>query len=326
MSEMRARERASEIRAHVRVPASSANLGPGFDALGLALAWYDDLSAVRSESGPLVEVTGVGAADLPCDESHLVLRAMAATFAELGEEPGRVALRCANTIPQGLGLGSSAAAVVAGVLLARVLVPNGAERLDDAAVLALAAGLEGHPDNAAAALLGGFTIAWPEPPAVRAVRLEPAASLRAVVLLPDSTLSTATARELLPVSVPHPDAAHAAARSALLVHAITTEPRLLLAATEDRLHQAYREPAMPETLALVARLRSAGLAATVSGAGPSVLVLGGAELTEAASDALAGHLVDGWIVRSVDLDRGGAQVSQSRVDTRAEPFRGTTRE
>jgi homoserine kinase len=303
----------------VRVPATSANLGPGFDALGLALAWYDDLNAVRSGSGLRVEVSGICAADVPRDERHLVVRAMDATFAELGEQRGGLALRCENTIPHGRGLGSSAAAVVAGVLLARALVPDGAQRLDDAAVLGLATRLEGHPDNAAAAQLGGFTIAWPDSTGVRAVRLEPAQSLRAVVLLPDSTLATATARGLLPDTVPHADAAHAAARSALLVHAITAEPDLLLAATEDRLHQAYREPAMPQTLALVAKLRSAGLAAVVSGAGPSVLVLGGEELTEA---AVTGHADDGWRVHAVDLDRRGARVNDSGVEPFVESTRG----
>jgi homoserine kinase len=301
-------------RAHVRVPASSANLGPGFDALGLALAWYDEVSAVRTGSGLQIEISGACAADVPRDGGHLVVRAMDATFAELGEERGGLELRCVNTIPHGVGLGSSAAAVVAGVLLARALIREGAERLDDAAVLALAARLEGHPDNAAAALLGGFTIAWPEPPRVRCVRLDPAPSLRAVVLLPDSTLATTKARGLLPETVPHADAAHAAARSALLVHAITTDPGLLLAATEDRLHQDYRGPAMPQTLALVELLRSAGLAAVVSGAGPGVLVLGGAELSTAAVAQATGH-ADGawagnaWSLRAVQLDRTGAQVS-----------------
>jgi len=296
--------------AHVRVPATSANLGPGFDALGLALSWYDDVSAVRSGSVLQVDVSGACAGDVPRDESHLIVRAMDATFAELGEERGGLVLRCENSIPHGIGIGSSAAAVVAGVLLARALAHEGADRLDDQAVLGLAARLEGHPDNAAAALLGGFTIAWPQPPGARAVRLEPAPSLRAVLLLPDSVLATATARGLLPASVPHADAAHAAARSALLVHAITAEPALLLAATEDRLHQDYREPAMPQTLALVVRLRAAGLAAVVSGAGPSVLVLGGRELTETAvAAALEGTPEGSWTLRAVDLDRSGAQVS-----------------
>ncbi len=294
----------------MRVPATSANLGPGFDALGLALSWYDDVSAVRSGSVLQVDVSGACADDVPRDESHLIVRAMDATFAELGEERGGLVLRCENSIPHGIGIGSSAAAVVAGVLLARALAHEGADRLDDQAVLGLAARFEGHPDNAAAALLGGFTIAWPQPPGARAVRLEPAPSLRAVLLLPDSVLATATARGLLPASVPHADAAHAAARSALLVHAITAEPALLLAATEDRLHQDYREPAMPQTLALVARLRAAGLAAVVSGAGPSVLVLGGQELTETAVAAAVEGAPDGsWTLRAVDLDRSGAQVS-----------------
>ena len=300
------------MRACVRVPATSANLGPGFDALGLALAWYDDVSAVRAGSGLTIDVSGVGASDVPRDERHLVVRAMDATFAELGEERGGLELRCENTIPHGRGLGSSAAAIVAGVLLARALVGDGVDRLDDRAALGLAARLEGHADNAAAAQLGGFTIAWAEPAGVRAVRLEPAASLRAVILLPESVLATETARGLLPANVPHVDAVHAAARSALLVHAMTAEPGLLLAATEDRLHQAYRGPARPETIALVARLRAVGLAAVVSGAGPSVLVLGGQELSEAAVAAAIddGTLAEqGWTVRAVDLDRNGAKVS-----------------
>jgi homoserine kinase len=300
------------MRACVRVPATSANLGPGFDALGLALAWYDDVSAVRAGSGLTIDVSGVGASDVPRDERHLVVRAMDATFAELAEERGGLELRCQNTIPQGRGLGSSAAAIVAGVLLARALVRDGVDRLDDRAALGLAARLEGHADNAAAAMLGGFTIAWAEPAGVRAVRLEPVASLRAVILLPESVLATETARGLLPASVPHVDAVHAAARSALLVHAMTAEPGLLLAATEDRLHQTYRGPAKPETIALVARLRAAGLAAVVSGAGPSVLVLGGQELSEAAVAAAIddGTLAEqGWTVRAVDLDRNGAKVS-----------------
>jgi homoserine kinase len=143
--------------------------------------------------------------------------------------------------------------------------------------------------------------------------LAPARSLRAVVLLPGSTLDTELARGLLPQSVPHVDAAHSAARSALLVHAITAGTELLFAATEDRLHQAYRESAMPETLGLVAVLRSAGLAAVVSGAGPAILVLGGDELTEAAVAAEAGHADDGWTVRSLDLDRAGAQLLPTQL-------------
>ncbi|MGZ4632757.1 MAG: homoserine kinase [Actinomycetes bacterium] len=300
----------------VRVPATSANLGPGFDALGLALGWYDDVSArVVAGAGLDVEIEGTGAADLPRDERHLVVRAMAATFAALGTDRPGLSLRCVNRIPHGRGLGSSAAAVVAGVLLARALVSDGEQRLDDDAVLSLASRLEGHPDNAAAALLGGLTIAWSDRPAdsdedapqeahaVHAVRLDPAESLTAVVLVPDATLATEKARSLLPATVPHADAAHAAGRAALLIHALTRDPSLLLAATEDRLHQSYRGPAMPDTLAVVGRLRADGAAAVVSGAGPSVLVLGSAAADPA---ALAHRAGPGWVGHAVDLDLAGA--------------------
>lgn len=290
------------------MPATSANIGPGFDALGLALGWYDDVS-VRVVDGPGldIDIEGSGADDLPRDARHLVVRAMVAAFDALAAPKPGLSLHCVNRIPHGRGLGSSAAAVVAGVLLARALVADGSELLDDAALLGLASRLEGHPDNAAAALLGGVTIAWGSgTEEVHAVRLEPAPSLTAAVLVPDTTLATATARDLLPATVPHADAAHSAGRAALLVHALTAAPAMLLAATEDRLHQAYRAAAMPDTLALVERLRAAGHAAVVSGAGPSVLVLGEA-LPDAMALAAAGG--PGWTGRRVELDPAGALVT-----------------
>jgi homoserine kinase len=295
----------SAPRAAVRVPATSANLGPGFDALGLAVAWYDDVSAhVVDGPGLDIQVEGIGGDYLPRDARHLVVRAMATTYDALGVAMPGLSLRCVNRIPHGRGLGSSAAAVVAGVLLARALVADGTERLDEAAVLGLASRLEGHPDNAAAALLGGVTIAWGSgAEEVHAVRLEPAPSLAAVVLVPDATLATEKARGLLPAAVPHGDAAHAAGRAALLVHALTREPVLLLAATEDRLHQSYRAAAMPDTLALVGRLRAEGHAAVLSGAGPSVLVLGDGLPDAALLAATAGP---GWFGRTLALDPAGA--------------------
>lgn len=257
----------------VRVPATSANLGSGFDALGMALTLYDDVSAEITGAGVQVTVTGEGAETLPTDERHLVVRTMHAAFEVLGARPSGLALACRNHIPQARGLGSSSAAIVAGVLLARALVEDGAARLDDDAVLRLAARIEGHPDNVAPCLRGGVTIAWADDAGARAVRIASADQVRPTVFVPARRGLTAAARAALPATVPHADAAHAAGRAALLVHALTVAPDLLLPATEDRLHQDYRASGMPESAALVARLRAAGVAAVVSGAGPSVLAL-----------------------------------------------------
>ena len=259
----------------VRVPATSANLGPGFDALGLALTLYDDLTARVTDGGFVVRVQGEGAGELPTGADHLVVRAMLATFDELGGRPPGLTVDCVNRIPQARGMGSSSAAIVAGVQLARRLVADGGKCLDDAGALRIAARLEGHPDNVAPCLLGGFTIAWTEASGARAVRLGIADGVHPTVFVPAERGLTATARAALPSAVPHADAAFNAGRSALLVHALTGDPTLLHTATEDRLHQGYRAEGMPGTRSLVAALRSVGVAAVVSGAGPSVLALTG---------------------------------------------------
>lgn len=285
----------------VRVPATSANLGPGFDSLGLALTVYDDVAARVTAAGFRVDVTGEGAGELPTDEHHLVVRAMLETFDALGGRPSGLALECVNRIPQARGLGSSSAAIVAGVLLARALVTDGARRIDDAAALRIAARLEGHPDNVAPCLLGGFTIAWTEPDGgARAVTRAPAADVQPTVFVPGERGLTAHARAALPATVPHADAALTAGRAALLVHALTTDPDLLFPATEDRLHQGYRAPGMPATAVLVERLRDAGVAAVVSGAGPAVLAL-----TPVPAGVEAGT---GWTARALAVDVTGAVV------------------
>jgi homoserine kinase len=257
----------------VSTPATSANLGPGFDALGLALTLYDDLTASVTDAGFTVEISGQGEGELPTDESHLVVRAMLTTFDTLGQRPPGLAVRCVNRIPQARGLGSSSAAIVGGVQLARGLIRGGLELIDDEAALRIAAKIEGHPDNVAPCLLGGFTVAWTEGAGARAVRLDPAAGVRPTVFVPSERGYTATARAALPSAVPHRDAAFNAGRSALLTHALTNDPALLFPATEDRLHQGYRAEGMPGTTSLVAALRSVGVAAVVSGAGPTVLAL-----------------------------------------------------
>jgi homoserine kinase len=297
----------------VRVPATSANHGPGFDALGLALSLYDDVTASASPTTPpgtrtRVTVEGEGAGELPTDDTHLVVRAMHAAFDRLGGRPAGLDVRCFNRIPHARGLGSSSAAIVAGVQLARGLVRHGTRRLGDDDALRLAAELEGHPDNVAPCLLGGFTIAWTEETGARAVRLTPADVVHPTVLVPDHRGLTATARAALPPTVPHRDAAVNAGRAALLVHAMTRAPDLLFAATEDRLHQHYRAPGMPETAHLVSRLRDAGVAAVVSGAGPTVLAL-----TSIPADFGPGI---GWTGLRLDVAKHGARIEwDSPLDT-----------
>jgi homoserine kinase len=289
----------------VRVPATSANLGPGFDALGLALTLYDEVEARVTGGGVTVEVRGEGEGDLPGDGTHLVVRAMRRAFELLGEQPAGLALRCRNRIPQARGLGSSSAAIVAGIILARGLVEDGAERLDDAAALALANDIEGHPDNVAPCLLGGFTIAWTDGSDASAVRRQPAPGIRTVVFVPEERGLTEVARAALPKTVPHADAAFNAGRAALLVHALEGDPGRLFAATEDRLHQGYRAEGMRGTADLVSRLRDQGVAAVVSGAGPSVLAFAVGDWSPPP--------MPGWRVLPLDVDMAGARLGGDLV-------------
>ena len=290
------------------VPATSANLGPGFDALGLALELHDEVVVrVTGEVDLHVDVEGEGADSVPRDARHLVVSALLHGLEAYGVGADSVlaaglAVSCTNRIPHGRGLGSSAAAIVSGLVAARELA--GADE-GDADLLVRAAALEGHPDNVAAALLGGLTVAWSEAGEARAVSLAVHADVRAVALVPDRAVPTDVARGLLPPSVPHDDAARNAGRSALLVAALTQRPDLLPAATEDALHQPYRAPAMPETAALVADLRARGLAAVVSGAGPTVLVLG----REAEAASVEGAPPAGFRVHRLGLSTTGARAS-----------------
>jgi homoserine kinase len=302
-------------RVTVRVPATSANLGPAFDCAGLALALHDAVDVEVTGSGLSVEVSGVGAGELPTDESHLVVRAFRAACDELGWTPPGVRFAARNGIPQGRGMGSSAAAVVAGIQAAWALCPDVATT-DGNAVLRLATEMEGHPDNVAACSLGGFTLTWTDDrgwPVGDSLQVHE--EVLPVVLVPGATLSTSVARGLLPDVVPHADAAFNAGRAALLVHALTQEPALLTEATEDRLHQQQRRAAMPESLALVDRLRASGHAAVVSGAGPSVLVLTRRTYGDPADPAsaarvrdVAGLVPDGWTVLPLRVDSRGARI------------------
>lgn len=283
----------------VRVPASSANLGSGFDALGLALALYDTVEARIAADGLVVRAVGEGADTVPTDETHLVVRAFRAACDELDFHPPGLVLNCDNAVPHARGLGSSAAAIVAGVAAAYGL----AGRPVHTSALQVVAEFEGHADNAAASLFGGVVIAWRDGARYHAVRLEPHPDLRPVLFVPKDESATKVTRGLLPDLVPHTDAAFAAGRAALAVHALTHDPALLLPATADRLHQPYREPAWPDTLRLVDTLRTQGIPAAVSGAGPSVLALTtDRRLPEGVAPA-------GFSVLPLDIDRSGVHVT-----------------
>jgi homoserine kinase len=307
--------RAAPVR--VRVPATSANLGPGFDAFGLALGLYDEVMVRIADTGLRIDVAGEGADEVARDEHHLVVRAMRAAFDRLGGQPPGLEVVCANRIPHGRGLGSSAAAISAGIVAARTLAVSPTAFTDDD-VLQLATELEGHPDNVAACLRGGFTIAWMDHPSeiddrgvdlgvASVLRLDPAPAVKVVAFVPAKPLSTEVARGLLPRTVPHADAARNAGRSALLAAALMQgRVDLLHAATQDRLHQSYRAPAMAESAALIAALRAEGHAAVVSGAGPTVLVLTGEAQVEAVLACGAEAVGPDWLALGLAVDQVGA--------------------
>ncbi len=296
----------------MRVPGSSANLGPGYDAVGLALGYYDEVQVTVLDSGngssrPGAEVlVESGHRDeIPCDETNLVVRSLRAAWSRLGVRQPVIRLHARPGVPFGRGIGSSAAAVVSGVVSARELLTDPG-RLDGDTALTVASDIEGHPDNVAASLFGGMTLGWSGPGGTRCVRIEPHPELRAVVAVPAFQSATAKARAMLPATVPHADAAFTAGRAALLVEAMTRRPDLLLPATADRLHQAYRAAAMPSAAELVERLRGQGYAAVVSGAGPSVLVLGTAD--ELSGNSIAQLAGPQWQVADPGIDRDGATV------------------
>lgn len=293
----------------VRVPATSANLGPGFDAFGLALSLYDDLVAqVADEPGVRVDVHGEGSDSVPRDHRHLVAKTMMRAFDEMGGRPRGLDLVCANRIPHGRGLGSSAAAIVGGLTLARAIVVGGEERLSDADLLDLAVSIEGHPDNVVACIRGGATIAWTRAsgshPAIGVLALSPSADIIPVVCVPSSSVATKKARALLPEQVPHVDAAWNAARSAMLSIALTQRTDLLFEATEDRLHQNYRRPAFPRSSDLVDKLRAAGIPTAISGAGPTVIAFA----SSSSADQVAAIAGSRFTTDIVGIDREGTRV------------------
>jgi homoserine kinase len=297
----------------VKVPASSANLGPGFDSFAIALEKRDRyIAQVLDEKKLDIDVAGEGADEVAKDEKNLVIKAIYKGWEFLGlskkEYPG-LALRALNNLPHGRGLGSSASAIIGGLVLSRSLVVSGADRMSDQDLLTLATEMEGHPDNVAAALFGGAVLSWSGDNYSDAIKLEVSPRISAVAFIPANNVPTSKARKMLPETISHQDAVKNSINTALLTQALTNRPDLLLPATEDYLHQRYREPAMPKSFALMAKLRAAGVAAFISGAGPTVLaLLVDADLNHELEDLIKAAGA-GFTVENLDISSVGYQVS-----------------
>ena len=291
--------------AQISVPATSANIGPGFDCLGIALELRDRYAAQILDDATFdVDVSGEGADEVKKDGKNLVIRSMMAGFEFMGNKPKGIALRSLNVIPHGRGLGSSASAIVGGLALARSLVLTGEQYMSDEDLITLATELEGHPDNVAAAFYGGATIAWSEKGVGRAVNLKVDPRIKAMLLVPENQVPTAKARKLLPETISHHDAVLNSTNTALLVHALAERPDLLLTATADFLHQNYRAEAMPKSIALIEKLRGAGVAAVLSGAGPSVMILYSGDESEI--DQIP-SLASGFTAMKLDIAKNGVE-------------------
>jgi homoserine kinase len=297
------------MRLVARAPATVANLGPGFDALAMALDLWNEVVA-DLDGEPEVTVSGEGAGELPEDASNLVFRSMAYLSREVGRALPPLALRSENRIPLERGLGSSAAAVVAGLLLADGLLGTS---LDHDRLLEVAVDLEGHPDNVAACLRGGLVIAYLSRDGWRAQRLEPHPSLRPVLLVPEhDRLPTADARRALSREVPLADAAFNAGRTALAVVALTEQPDLLSEAMEDRIHQNRRLPLVPASRALFEDLREADVPVCVSGAGPSLLAF-------ESDDRGVPELGPGWRTVRTAVTQAGATLVETIEEAHRRP-------
>lgn len=290
----------------VVVPATTANLGPGFDSVGLCLDLVDRVSLRRRESGSsdIIDVVGAGADNVPRDESNLVLGTIKQLYRDIGIELGPLHLRCVNRIPHGMGLGSSAAAIVGALLVAKELARVSGCDVGDIDVFQIASDMEGHPDNVGPCVFGGMSVSWDEQGAWEVAQLRPDEHITACLAVPDSALSTKAARELIPLTISHRDAVRNTARAALLIHAFTTDPSLLFPATQDFLHQRYREGAYPHSYALVSALRDRGVAATISGAGPTVIAFGTSDLMGCMLDAVGQSADHFQVVRTAINNRG----------------------
>lgn len=292
----------------VAIPATTANLGPGFDCMGLALDIHDTVS-VEEGAGEADEIVirGVGADTLPRDRSHMVLGTMRDLFEQQGWQIGPVRLSCTNRIPHGQGLGSSASAIVAGLFAGKAFAERVGYDVSQVDLLQIGSDIDGHPDNVAPCLNGGLNVSWDDNGRWGVAHLDPHPSIQAILAIPSAVLSTSVARGLIPQTVSHQDAVRNSARAALCIPAFTTDPSLLLPATEDFLHQRYRASAYRESYDLVQRLRAAGVAAAISGAGPAVVVFTTSDVSEPLARALDAAAV-GFEIVDAGIDLVGARL------------------
>ena len=287
----------------ISVPATTANLGPGFDSIGLALDIRDHITARVIESGFSVSITGNGAGQLPTDGTHLIAKVACEAAQKWGKPLAGLHLDCTNEIPQGRGFGSSAAAIIAGLVIARELTETDAS---NATLLQMANVIEGHPDNISACIFGGLTVnAWNTIDDVESVSLAVHPGVVVVMGVPNAELDTHKARGLLPATVPYADAIFNTSRAALLVAALTSKPELLYAATADRLHQDYRADAYPESMQIVRDLRVAGIGGAISGAGPSIAAFTTDDLASRAAEIITNG---GFLAKRVAVSSHGVQV------------------
>lgn len=254
----------------VQVPATTANLGPGFDCLGMALQLYNSVEMTETGTGLHIEIHGEGNQDIPRDENNMVFQAARKVFKQAGLKPTGLRIKLSNNIPVARGLGSSTAAIVGGMIAANIISGN---KLDNKDIINLAYSMEGHPDNVAAAVLGGIVVAVPADGEVRCIKIPPPRLLQAAISIPDFTLSTRTSRDVLPQQVPINDAAFNLGRVALLVSALYTgDINQFGVAMEDRLHQPYRTNLVPGMKKVFAAARLAGAKGiTLSGSGPTII-------------------------------------------------------
>lgn len=301
-------------KVRVDIPASTTNLGPGFDVLGMALKLYNTVEMELSVSGLHIQIEGEGVSALPRDENNQVYKAAKMVFEKLGEKPPPMKIRLINRIPLARGLGSSGTAAIGGLMAANAI--SGAELTIDE-ILTMATRIDGHPDNVAASIFGGVVIASPKENGIAWMKFIPPKPLDVVVAVPEFQLLTTKARAILPETVDRKSAVFNIGRVALLTAALATgDFHLLSIATDDKLHQPYRENLIPGMADVFQAVRETckDAAVALSGAGPSIAAFcpnNSQKIGECMRQAFLKHNIKSQIM-ILNIDERGAKVSNSQ--------------